>query len=64
MREITLEKVYITQDEYQNLLRYVRKLAKIGVKLDYTVTKPNHKRVVVKFNKQYDFEKLAKLIGE
>ena len=64
MREITLEKVYITQDEYQNLLRYVRKLAKIGVKLDYTVTKPNHKRVGVKFNKQYDFEKLAKLIGE
>tara|TARA_R100000458_G_C8022640_1_gene81672 strand:- start:34 stop:228 length:195 start_codon:yes stop_codon:yes gene_type:complete len=64
MREITLEKVYITQDEYQDLLRSVRKLAKIGVTLDYTVTKPNHKRVGVKFNKQYDFEKLAKLIGE
>lgn len=64
MREITLEKVMLTQNEYQDLLRSVQKLAKIGVTLDYTVTKPNHKRVGVKFNKQYDFERLAKLIGE
>ena len=64
MKEITLEKVMLTQNEYQDLLRSVQKLAKIGVTLDYTVTKPNHKRVGVKFNKQYDFEKLAKLIGE
>jgi|TARA_B100001939_G_scaffold325591_1_gene318488 hypothetical protein len=64
MREITLEKVMITQDEYQDMLRSVQKLAKIGVVLDYTVSKPTHKRVGVKFNKQYDFEKLAKLIGE
>ena len=54
----------LTQNEYQDLLRSVQKLAKIGVTLDYTVTKPKHKRVGVKFNKQYDFEKLAKLIGE
>lgn len=64
MKEITLEKVMLTQNEYQDLLRSVQKLAKIGVTLDYTVTKPNHKRVGVKFNKQYDFERLAKLIGE
>jgi len=64
MREITLEKVMLTQNEYQDMLRSVQKLAKIGVTLDYTVTKPKHKRVGVKFNKQYDFEKLAKLIGE
>ena len=64
MREITLEKVMLTQNEYKDLLRSVQKLAKIGVVLDYTVSKPTHKRVEVKFNKQYDFEKLAKLIGE
>ena len=64
MKEITLEKVMLTQNEYQDLLRSVKKLAKIGVTLDYTVSKPTHKRVGVKFNQQYDFEKLAKLIGE
>ena len=64
MREHTLEKVMLTQDEYQDLMKSVRKLAKIGVTLDYTVSKPTHKRVGVKFNQQYDFEKLAKLIGE
>ena len=40
MREITLEKVMLTQNEYQDLLRSVQKLAKIGVVLDYTVSKP------------------------
>jgi hypothetical protein len=64
MREITLEKVEITQDEYQDMLRVVKKLAKIGIKLDYTVSKPNHKRVGVKFNQQYDLEALCKQVGE
>ena len=54
----------LTQNEYRDMLRSVQKLAKKGVTLDYTVSKPTHKRVGVKFNKQYDFEKLAKLIGE
>ena len=43
MKEITLEKVMLTQNEYQDLLRSVKKLAKIGVTLDYTVSKPTHK---------------------
>jgi len=64
MREITLEKVMLTQDEYQDLMKSMKKLAEIGITLDYTVSKPTHKRVGVKFNQQYDFEKLAKLIGE
>jgi hypothetical protein len=64
MREITLEKVEITQDEYQDMLRVVKKLAKKGITLDYTVSKPNHKRVGVKFNQQYDLEALCKQVGE
>ena len=54
----------LTQDEYQELMKSIRKLAEIGVMLDYTISKPTHKKVGVKFNQQYDFEKLAKLIGE
>ena len=64
MREITLDKVQISQDEYQDMLRVVKKLEKIGIKLDYTVSKPNHKRVGVKFNQQYDLEALCKQVGE
>ena len=64
MREITLDKVQITQDEYQDMLRVVKKLQKIGIELDYTVSKPNHKRVGVKFNQQYDLEALCKQVGE
>ena len=60
----TLEKVTLTQSEYQDMLSSVAKLKKVGVTLDYTVSKPNHKRVGVKFNQEYDLEKLAKLIGE
>lgn len=60
----TLEKVILTQDEYQDMLSSVEKLKKVGVALDYTVSKPNQKRVGVKFNQEYDLEKLAKLIGE
>lgn len=60
----TLEKVTLTQNEYQDMLSSVAKLKKVGVALDYTVSKPAHKRVGVKFNQEYDFEKLAKLIGE
>ena len=64
MQEITLDKVQITQDEYQDMLLLVRKLQKIGIELDYTVSKPNHKRVGVKFNQQYDLEALCKQVGE
>ena len=60
----TLEKVTLTQSEYQDMLSSVERLKKVGVTLDYTVSKPNHKRVGVKFNQEYDFEKLAKLVGE
>jgi hypothetical protein len=60
----TLEKVTLTQNEYQDMLLSVAKLKKVGVALDYTVSKPTHKRVGVKFNQEYDLEKLAKLIGE
>lgn len=54
----------LTQEEYQDMLRSVAKLRKIGVTLDYTVSKPNHKRVAVKFNQQYDLEALCKQVGE
>ena len=64
MREITLDKVQISQDEYQDMLRVVKKLSEIGIELDYTVSKPNHKRVGVKFNQQYDLEALCKQVGE
>ena len=64
MKQHTLEKVMLTQDEYQELMKSIKKLAEIGVMLDYTISKPTHKKVGVKFNQQYDFEKLAKLIGE
>jgi|TARA_R100000030_G_scaffold97962_2_gene87425 hypothetical protein len=64
MKEITLDKVMLTQEEYQDMLRSVAKLRKIGVTLDYTVSKPNHKRVAVKFNQQYDLEALCKQVGE
>ena len=61
---MTLDKVMLTQEEYQDMLRSVEKLRKIGVTLDYTVSKPNHKRVEVKFNQQYDLEALCKQVGE
>ena len=54
----------LTQNEYQDFMKSMEKLAEKGIVLDYTVSKPTHKRVGVKFNQQYDFEELAKLIGE
>ncbi len=64
MKKITLEKVMLTQNEYQDFMKSMEKLAEKDIVLDYTVSKPTHKRVGVKFNQQYDFEELAKLIGE
>mgnify|MGYP003130866096 CR=1 FL=1 len=64
MKKITLEKVMLTQNEYQDFMKSMEKLAEKGIVLDYIVSKPTHKRVGVKFNQQYDFEELAKLIGE
>ena len=51
-------KYVLAQKDYKVFQKKVALLKSKGVELDFTVSKPNHKRVGIRFNKQYDFNEL------
>ena len=53
--------VVVNQTEYKKFKNRVGILASKGINLDYTVSKPNHKRVKIVLNKSYDWDNLDKM---
>lgn len=57
-------KYVLSQKDYREFLKRVAILENKGVNLDYTATKPNHKRVGIRFNQEYDFNELDRISEE
>jgi len=53
--------VVVNQTDYKKFKNRVGILTKKGINLDYTVSKPNHKRVRIVLNKSYDWDNLDKM---
>ena len=53
--------VIMSQSDYKIFSSKVKKLASKGIDLDYKVTKPNHKRVKITVNQEYDWAELDKV---
>ena len=53
--------VVVNQTDYKKFKNRVGILASKGINLDYTVAKPNHKRVKIVLNKSYDWDNLDKM---
>ena len=53
--------VIISQSDYKIFSSKVKKLASKGIDLEYKVTKPNHKRVKITVNREYDWAELDRV---
>ena len=53
--------VIISQSDYKIFSSKMKKLASKGIDLDYKVTKPNHKRVKITVNQEYDWAELDRV---
>jgi hypothetical protein len=54
-------KVHMSQSDYKIFKSKVKLLASMGINVNYSVSKPNHKRVKVVMNEQYDWAQLDRL---
>tara|TARA_B100000683_G_C12295258_1_gene475730 strand:+ start:516 stop:692 length:177 start_codon:yes stop_codon:yes gene_type:complete len=53
--------VIISQADYKIFSSKVKKLASKGINLDFQVTKPNHKKVKVTMNQEYNWAELDRV---
>ena len=53
--------IVISQADYRIFSSKVKKLASKGIHLDFRVTKPNHKKVKVTMNQEYNWTELDRV---
>ena len=53
----------LTQKDFQEFKKKVVKLSDAGIELDYTVAKPNHKKVKVTMHTPIDAQKWDEVCG-
>tara|TARA_S200000501_G_scaffold297462_1_gene283773 strand:- start:157 stop:342 length:186 start_codon:yes stop_codon:yes gene_type:complete len=56
-----MQVVKLTQAEYKTFVNKVAILKRNGITLDFSVTKPNHKKVKITMHKQYNYDELDRV---